>query len=373
MKKCDKREWPDSPAAKSALLISAICLLSGVSADNQVYKQAPMWAHHVPGKVSTLNALNDTTLIGGENGLYKVDYAKITAWFVETSGSVTAVKPLDDGRIIGASSDGSMKLVDAAGNVIWDRTVPGYVGYGNALDADDGGIICGSMDGYVYMLDLNGTYRWKHLVGSYVTYTRLLADRAIAVSDRQAYILDRDGKVRLNLNIVGYIRYAEVTEEEIIIGMSDGTLEVYDIDGSRMWGYKTGQNITAVDGDSNITVGTRERHVYHLSKDGTLLWELNMSDAVAAVRGDEGRILIGTQDGKSSLYTDQGGLKWFYETDGRPTALDMRGQHVISGTTTGWTYYSKLPTKDPATSFIVSVAVMAIVGASLLMVSRSWR
>jgi hypothetical protein len=155
--------------------------------------------------------------------------------------------------------------------------------------------------------------------------------------------------------------------------MSDGSLDVYDIDGRLRWRYKTGENITAVDGGGNITAGTREKHVYHISEDGKLLWSLNMSDAVVAVKGDEGRIMIGTQDGKSSLYTDQGGLRWFYDTDGRPAAFDLNGLNVVSGTTTGWVYYSKLPVKDAATSLMVSVAVMLIVGASLLMVSRSWR
>jgi len=214
---------------------------------------------------------------------------------------------------------------------------------------------------------------WKHLVGSFVTGAYLLADRVVAVSDRQVYVLDVDGTVRLNLDISGYIRQAMVSEDLIVVGTDGGYLKAYGTNGEKRWEEKLGEYISVVDGNGNVTVGTREQHLFSYGENGKLRWKLNMTDGVVALKSTDDMVVVGTKDNKVFIYSSDGSLRWFYPTEGRASAIAVDNGNVLSGTTDGWIYYSKLPRRDMLGSFVIAVAVVVVVTAALTMVSRSWK
>jgi WD40 repeat protein len=354
------------------VLFLAALLAGMASGESRIYRQNPVWAQEIPGKISTLKASGELILVGAENGVYLMDLGKSTRWSYPTTGQVTSARFLDRGRILVSSADGSMLMLHSNGSLIWERYIPGYVGSDDAIDTDGKSILCGSMDGFVYMMDYEGAYRWKHLVGSYVTNVRLLGDRAVAISDRQVYILDLDGKVRRNLDVSGYVRSAYVGGDRVIVGMSDGIVYAYNVNGSLAWSHKVGEYISAVDGSDNVTVGSREMHLFYLTRDGALLWSANMSAPVLSAEPSDGGILVSTADNKLHVYGTGGILKWYYDTDGRVSAMAADGENVLSGTTTGWVYYAKLSKKDPSTPLLVP-AIVIIVAAAIVLMYRSWR
>ncbi|MFH1055374.1 MAG: PQQ-binding-like beta-propeller repeat protein [Candidatus Altiarchaeota archaeon] len=352
------------------VLIALICIET-VSATS-VYKQTPLWSQHVPGKVNSIKTLNNTILVGAENGVYSIDYNKRQLWFHPTGGSVTAIKVWNN--TIAASSDGALVLLDTStGRMLWERRIPGYVGYDSAIDANKDGILCGSMDGFVYMLDVNGTFKWKHLIGSYVTNVRLFDDMEVAVSDRQVYILDNEGKVRRNLDISGYIGASAITRDRIVVGMDEGGVYAYSPNGNVMWERNMSEYISAIDADVNVTVGTREKQLMRFTPDGELLWRVNTTESVIAIESRGDYVLASTRDNRVTMYGSGGTIRWYYETDGKASALSMNDRDVASGTTTGGVYYSKLPKRDVMASFMISAAIMLIAGAAIMVVYRTWK
>jgi len=356
---------------RAAILLIACFFIASVSGES-VYRQDPIWGYRLGGKVNSLAPLGNAILIGSESGLYLLDYNKALEWYHPTDEPVTSVSAHKD-RIIASSSDGMLLLLDKTGKLVWDRRIPGYVGYDKALAADDGGILCGSMDGFVYMLDWKGTYLWKHLVGSYVTNVGIIRDNIIVVSDRQVYLLDPDGKVKRNLDIKGYIRSSAIGGDMVVVGMDDGVVRAYDLNGTALWANNLSENIGPMDMDGNITVGTKERHLTMLGSDGKLYWKLNVSDSVIAVASSPEFVLVGTMDNKVHLYSIGGALRWYYGTEGRPNTLSIRDRDAVSGTNAGRIYYSRIPKKDAITSLMLSAAVIVILAAMLALISKSWR
>lgn len=356
---------------KYALFV-ALLVAGSVCAQDAVYHQNPAWSQKLAGKVNTLAQAGGYILIGDDEGAYALDYGGGKKWFGITNDPVTSVKAVGDDVVVATTGSSIIRYFPNR-SAEWERLIPGYVGYDAAMDADRRGVLAGSMDGYVYMFDENGTYAWKHLVGSYVIYAKLLSDRVVAVSDRQVYILDTDGKVRRSLDITGYIRSATISGGDIIVGMSDGTVTAYTPDGNQSWAYNVTGYITDIDGSQNITVGSRDMHLTRLAADGSLIWRINTTSAVVAVKSSGQSILASTADNRVSVYSRDGKLRRYYDTDGKASALAIDGENMSWGTSTGLVYHAQLVERDSISSLNVSIAVLFIMLAAIIVVSRSWR
>jgi hypothetical protein len=356
---------------KTALSLLLALMLAGYVSSANIYREDVQWTYYMPGRVNAIEVMNDSALVGAENGAYLLDWGGKVLWFHPTGAAVTAVKSSDG--VFVASDDGALDRLRPDGSLVWQRHLPGYIGYADALDSDGRGTLCGSMDGFVYMLDGNGTYLWKHLVGSYVTAVKMLNDTVVAVSDRQVYFLDMEGRVRRNLDITGYIRGAVVSDKTVVVGMDDGTVDAYNLSGGLIWSRETGGYISAMEGGENVTVGTRERNLFHYLSDGSLLWELNLTSGVNALAVSGDSIVAGTLDNQVTVYSGGGLPKRYYETDGRPSVVAVIEPHLVAGTTTGRIYYARLPMRDASASLIIPAAVVLIIGAALFLMLRSWR
>jgi hypothetical protein len=361
-----------SRVTMKALLILATVLALGltVQADG-FYRQEPIWSYSLNGKANSVTALNESILVGAESGVYALDYDKGLLWFDGTQAAVTAVS--SRGNIVAAESDGTVLLLNRSGGIIWERQIPGYVGYDEAIDIWEGDIVCGSMDGFIYSFDNGGTFKWKHLIGSYVTNVKIVNDTIVAGSDRQVYLLDLDGRVRRNLGLSGFIRSFGVTDNVIAVGMDDGRLYGYDLRGNLRFSSDVGENIDAMDASGGIVLGTKEGHLMLFREDGRMLWKTNVTSGVIAVKSDGENILASTMGGKVELYDMDGLERWYYEPNGKATALSINGKNIVSGTSVGKVYYSRLIKRDSASSFMISVAVVLVIGAAILVVGKSWK
>jgi len=356
---------------RKGFVVAVALFLACFAQADDLLGEEPVWSHKVPGKVVSVDVQGELILVGGENGVYSLDNNGILVGFYPTNAAVTSLRRYDG--ILAAASDGSLTKLDLSGNLLWERQLPGYIGYDDAVDSSEKGILCGSMDGFIYMLSDDGTFRWKHLVGSYVTNVRLLNDTAVAVSDRQVYILDLEGRVRRNLNIIGYIRSADVSDDTIVVGMDDGDVRAYGLNGELYWRMNTSSHVSAITARGNVTVGTRDGRVIRLGRDGTLLWSRNATAGVAAIEDSDGALVVATLDNAVTAYTSSGTPQMTFKADGRMYALASDGQRLIAGTTTGAVNYYKLPQSDRGSSFITSAAVVVVLGGALILIVRGWR
>jgi len=353
------------------LVLAAVILLAATAQADGFYRQDPFWTYNLKGKVNSLLTQNDSVLVGSESGIYSIDYDKNLRWFYSTSSAVTALE--GHNSIIAAESDGTILLVNSSGGVIWERQVPGYVGYDQAIDIFGEEVVCGSMDGFIYAFDTLGAFKWKHLIGSYVTNVKIVNDTIIAVSDQQVYLMDLDGRVRRNLGLSGFVHSSAIMDNMITVAMDDGHIYSFDIQGKPMWTSEVGEYVDAMDAHSGIVVGTKEGHLMLLREDGKMLWKMNLTSDVIAVKTDGENILASTADGKVELYNIAGSMRWYYEPEGKATTLAINGRNMMAATSTGKVYYSRLIKRDSTSSFMISTAVVALIGAAILMVWKSWR
>jgi LPXTG-motif cell wall-anchored protein len=352
--------------------VIAFLLAQVAAADSEVFRQEPLWSRPFQGRISVIEPVDGGVLVGAENGVFLVDGSNVQRWYHPTGGAVTSISSV--GGFIVAASDGSLLLLNESGGLEWDRHIPGYVGYDAAVDADGQSILCGSMDGFVYMLDRNGTFLWKHLVGSYVTGARIVGDTVVAVSDRQVYYLDLEGRVRRNLGLQGYIRSFAIAPEAVYVGMDDGFVYGYGLDGSLSWSRDLGEYVSAMDYDGNLTVGSKEMHLFRFGAGGGPMWALNLSDGVVAVKSGGGYVLASTLDDKVRLFNDRGVLMWFYDADGRAVSLAFGGgDDIYAGAATGRLYRSRMPQTGESSPALLAAAVLVLVGLAVFLVRRSWR
>jgi hypothetical protein len=355
---------------KGCLLIALVILTaSGVSGQDSL-SQPPLWSYQLEGRINSLTLDNSTILVGYDGGVQSLSYSKRVNWIYKTSAAVTAIKANE--TILVATSDGYVRMLDRGGRLLWERQVPGYIGYDSAADFGHDMIVCGSMDGFTYMFDKDGVYKWKRLIGSYVKAVHILNDTILAVSDRQIYLLDFDGRVKRNYNIRGIIRAYDLSGDKSTVALDDEYLYQYNKTGGIVWNYNLNEQANNIDTGYNLTVGTRDGKVLKFTKYGRVAWSKNVSDSILAFKADKDYVLVGTLDGKVILLSPDGSVRWYYDVVGRPAAIETYDTNIVSGTTTGRIYYTKMPKKDLKTSFEISAVVVGIVCLALVMVWRNW-
>ena len=331
----------------------------------------PHWTYVAGDKVNTIEPAEDGIYVGSDRGIKSIGYSKNFRWSYETFGEVNAIS-VGENILIGTSK-GELKMLDKGGKILWEREMPGYIGYGGATDMNEAGIIAGSMDGYVYMFNTTSDYLWKRLIGSYVRNVRLLRDRIVAVSDRHVYFLDYDGTVRMSVNIPGRIRDCSILDDMIVIGMDDDIVYGYNLTGSLLWSFSAGERITGISVWEDIVVGTDRGRVMVADMGGRVKTVINASSTVSHVHDCRAGIVVATLDDRIGVYSRDGILRRYHYVEGRTTKVASRGDEIVSSTSMGNVYFMRVPVSDGLTSALVLAFAAFILVASSYIVARTWR
>jgi outer membrane protein assembly factor BamB len=142
---------------------------------------------------------------------------------------------------------------------------------------------------------------------------------------------------------------------DVIFGGADTTVQVQDSEGTRLWVFNTGDEVSDlacadVDGDGadEVIVSSLSFNVYCLDGDGTVLWRTalpNQVRALALLEGGTLRVAAGCDDGAVyALDAADGSLLARFETGGRLIDLAAGGpQQVIASSEDGFVYAIGLP------------------------------
>ena len=354
-----------------ATVILIMIIASSSVCPQNIPIQQPEWILKNGNPVHSMILTETNIIFGDEYGIESLGYIRNRVWRYPTDSPVTALK--NHKGIYASTSDGSIIKLNDSGKLIWSRDIPGYIGYGNALDADEYRLLTGSMDGFIYMFDTNKTFQWKRLIGSYVTNVKILEDRLIAISDRQVYIVDFDGRVRRNLNISGYIRRAAIMKDRIIVGMDDLNLIGYDLNGSVIFNNNIGSPITAIKADENILIGTQDGEIILFSKEGKQSWRYEMNQSIVDVKNTETGIFASTKDEKIIQFTLGGSPKWMFKTEGRANIIKAYDLNVVSATNLGGIYFVKTSRKESIFSLGMIISIILILSAAIFMAAKALR
>ncbi|MBU0761707.1 MAG: PQQ-binding-like beta-propeller repeat protein [Candidatus Altiarchaeota archaeon] len=351
--------------------VLSVLLLTGNAFATSIQHQPPLWGYQLEGRVNTLVCSNNSLFVGDDRGIHNIGYSRNILWEYTTYSTVTSVDEQDN-EVIVASSDGIIRSFGKNGQLLWERTVPGYVGLPKALKLDKDMILAGSMDGFVYLFDRKGTYRWKRQIGSYVTEIDLVGETIVAISDRQVYFLDLEGKVKRNLDIKGYIRKASVVQDKVAIALEDNKLYLYDLKGNILWDKDIVHDITSLDGKNDLILGTAGGIIYNLALNGSVNWMDNTTYPVLAVKDGGGYVIASTLEGKTILYSGLGKVRSYYSTEGRVLLFDACDNNIVAGTSKGRVFFSKIPKKDPMSTTLAIGGVFIVSLLAVYMVYRSW-
>jgi hypothetical protein len=359
-------------SVKTAYIIILTLAFSGFASSSNLLEKDPLWTSTPGGRINSITALNNTLLVASDTGLHSLDYNKVYRWRYPTKSPVTAVH-LSGNRIIASTQDGQIILMDLDGRIIWERTIPGYVGFDQAIDSNEDMIILGAMDGFVYALHWDGFYNWKRLVGTYVQDVRAYDDRIISVSDRQVYLLDTNSTVRMNLNIIGFIRSSAIGSETISIGLDDGALYNYCKDGYLNYRLNLAQYISSIDEGQDLIIGTREGTLIRIDDTGGIIWSANLSAAAVEVKTDGENILASTVDGRVTLFDSDGNVRWHLTTDDRPEKITLFGRNIAAATGEGRIILLRITERNVTDSIMMGAALIVIIISALLVVKSSWK
>jgi len=354
------------------LVLSLLLFLASASSVDTAYMHSPTWSYRTEGGVSSVKYDNGKVLIAsGDYTLYAVNLAGSLEWRFPMGDEITSICPLSR-NITVASMDGLIYMISEKGNTLWSRELPSYVGYDKAVSAGRGILSVGTADGMVYVLDNGGDLIGRYNTGEYVLATEVLDEGIIAISDRQIFLLMDNGSLVKTFELDRYIRTAATTDKYVAVGFTDGTIVLYDTTGMLLWTYDTKDQVGTISlSDEHVSAGTKGKKLLMFDVNGTLMWAQNMTDSVAATDVSEPYLAVSTLDNNVYLYNTDGMLKWGYSTNGRALNLVIDGGYLLSGTNTGLTYLSEIPSKSEMEVVFVSLTVAVIVLLGLLLLVRS--
>jgi outer membrane protein assembly factor BamB len=221
------------------------------------------------------------------------------AWFV--GSPLRSGVGVDDGRVYANADD--LLAVDAdTGDVDW-RADTGGERLTTPAATPDGVVFTNRVDGVVTAFDADGERQWRHRT-DVETRSPVVADDTVYVatttepgrSGRLLALNRADGSVRWTAETPSPKRGTRpvVVDDAVYLGCSGrdrGTLVALDrSDGAERWSF-TDDNSTVYEpavADGTVYAGSNDNHVYALSRDGQLRWDVETNSVVGTVvAGDE--------------------------------------------------------------------------------------
>jgi hypothetical protein len=338
----------------------------------QYYRHEASWEKNVGGRITSIKTLDKSIVIGSDDNVYCYGQNGILKWSYTTNNTVNSIHTYED-KIIASSTDHFIYLLSGDGKLVWKTEIAGYVGYDDAVDARDGRILAGSVNGKTHMYDVDGKQLWEYDTEGYVMAVKIIEEDVVIVSDREVFLLDKDGAFKTKFDVGNYIRTTSIDNKSIVLGLSNGVISSYSRTGKPLWDYNTGGQIGVILAADNIVLaGLRDGRLLALHEDGGLRYTMNLSEGVVSVNTNGVYTIAGTLDNKLYLVGPTGTVNWFMEAEGRLLSVLIDSASIIAGSTTGEVYYTRPPLRTPTESFLMASTMMFIIVVAWILFIKSW-
>ncbi len=351
---------------KTGLFLVFIILLQGSFGMVVSENADPIKVFSAKNRINSLSSSENFVLAGSEDkNSYLFDAYLRLRWRYESQYPVTATAVSEDMMCI-CTFDNTIKLLDPYENLLWEKTLESYVSHNGAIDLSGDYIAAGTQDGFIYLFGCDGLL-WRAKTDAYIVYVKLFPDFLLVVSDKSLYYFDHDANLIKEVPMESYVRSAHVSEDCVVFALGNNKLSVFDIGGNLMWSREMSDQIGSVYSSENyVLAGVKDRNLYVFNMLGELKWNRTLSDSVTWVSMDKRSILASASDDTAYLFKIEGGLIWKYLLKGQVTDYQLTRRGVYLGTSIGEIYYFE-PARDSYSSlFVMAVAVVTLIVASLI-------
>lgn len=268
-------------------------------------------------------------------------------------GRVIAYVGNHAGRFVGVVAEG-----EGEGTVVLDLWVDGII-WSTAVADDRGWLYFGADDDHLYAVDPEaGAIAWRRRLGDCDPPRApgpegvrcdvdggpsLGPEGDLFVGADGLYRVANDGTVRWHYpsgedEIGSHVATTPlVTDELVVFGNYARRLVALDHDGGPKWELELGADVdgSPVKGrDGTIYVGSDDGSLYAVGADGTQRWSYDVGAEVRgrAVVGPDGAIVFGSHDGNLYALEPGGELRWVMPTHGAihaPVAIDSAGRMFV--------------------------------------------
>ena len=186
-----------------------------------------------------------------------------------------------------------------------------------------------------------GTLKWECEIGSDEKCPAIGDDGTIYIGgDTDFYAINPDGSIKWEYHFTsGSYTYTSpaVGPDGIIYYCRSNTCYAFNTNGTVKWTFNAADKIyssPAVNSESTIYFGSRDKKIYAINSDGTQKWSYTTGNEVDADPsiGSDGTIYIGCDDNNLYAINPNGSLKWAFPTnweiDAAP-AIDTDGTIYI--------------------------------------------
>jgi outer membrane protein assembly factor BamB len=235
------------------------------------------------------------------------------------------------------------------------ETVHSVFGTPRAADIDGDGkkeIVFGTQLGSVYALSCEGKFLWKFESESAIKGSVAFADvnmdgRTEVIfgsDDKKLYVLSNKGKLLWSYNAGAGIQVTPAVSKEnklIIFGDDEGKVNCVSFERKLLWSFKTGDKIVAEavvknlgNGAESVLIGSTDNTLYVLDINGNLKWSYPTQGSIIArpvlydLDGNGTQeIILPSCDNTAYAITNDGAKVWSYETNfwvaATPIVLDI--------------------------------------------------
>ncbi|HPA72215.1 MAG TPA: PQQ-binding-like beta-propeller repeat protein [Spirochaetota bacterium] len=274
----------------------------------------------------------------GRNGLVETIARGSLRWSTQLGSAVTAPLVWDQARIYLGTSVGVITALDRdSGRVQWNVPITGHLLFGAGMEIFDGHLYAGTSKGHLYKISTSGRVEWEKNLGSGIFAPPFAAGGRIIVTanDGMLYQVNAgDGSVAGSARIGKMVGSSRVVRGDMLyMANMDGEIICYDYARNRtVWRYATGARMgqgPMVDGEGLIA-HTVTGDVHRVDFSGERKWMVNLGNRIEMnplVKG--GEVFIISDRVLYVLDRANGGVKWSYVIDARPTTSPVVASNRI--------------------------------------------
>ena len=259
-------------------------------------------------------------------------------WQYAAAAQLEHIHPLDvDGddvdELLLIDANGTAELIDANGRSLWEYTAPAPVRAVTTIQTDGRPAIILATASDLLLLDIDGNLKWRRAIASFAPPLSRIT--GASTSDQERWLAEQALRpvavIPLPVLSSSYTDYAK--NEQIVLLLESGEMQLYDSEGIRQWAYKKESFNTAdvtpliaagdIDGDGRSEIvrtlfnpDRRFSQMELFDADGTPVWEKaqplsgHITTLTLLTDNTPARIAVGSDRGDFYLYNGEQKRLW---------------------------------------------------------------
>ena len=192
------------------------------------------------------------------------------------------------------------------------------------------------------LLNERGILLWNYTSEDKIHGISVSGNRIAVVSTYNVHLLRSDGALEWKKELDSWVDYSKaisISTDRIVLGLMNGQIHFFDMNGNETFGRKLDAYILAVEQFEGNIIVVSDKGIYLLDEKGNTRLEHKPKNYIRAAAIYGPWVVLALGNNALEIYKVNEGLEWNYQISDKIGAISLSDKYVAVGTKDGSVYF----------------------------------